>query len=76
MAKKRRSIDKYIERASESDANASFDMMKFLMVMSERDAKREDMRYERQEKTDRLREEQVEKADRDREAREALRDEL
>ncbi|KAF0758858.1 hypothetical protein AaE_003816 [Aphanomyces astaci] len=60
-AKKRRSIDKYIEGASESDAKASSDMMTFLMVMSERDA---------------LREERVEKADRDREAREARRDEL
>ncbi|RHY21193.1 hypothetical protein DYB36_012665, partial [Aphanomyces astaci] len=47
-AKKRRSIDKYIEGASESDAKASSDMMTFLMVMSERDAKREEMRYERQ----------------------------
>ncbi|RLO10554.1 hypothetical protein DYB28_009212 [Aphanomyces astaci] len=75
-AKKRRSIDKYIEEASESDAKASSDMMTFLMVMSERDANREEMRYERQQKTDRLREERVEKADRDREAREARRDEL
>ncbi|RHZ01936.1 hypothetical protein DYB37_012974 [Aphanomyces astaci] len=75
-AKKRRSIDKYIEGASESDAKASSDMMLFLMVMNERDAKREEMRHERQEKTDRLREERVEQADRDREAREARRDEL
>ncbi|ETV73897.1 hypothetical protein H257_11553 [Aphanomyces astaci] len=75
-AKKRRSIDKYIEGASESDAKASSDMMSFLMVMRERDAKREEMRHERQEKTDRLREERVEKADRDREAREARCDEL
>ncbi|ETV69300.1 hypothetical protein H257_14927 [Aphanomyces astaci] len=57
-------------------AKASSDMMKFLMVMSERDAKREEMRHERQEKTDRVREERVEKADRDRESREARRDEL
>ncbi|RQM21279.1 hypothetical protein B5M09_008235 [Aphanomyces astaci] len=62
--------------ASESDAKASSDMMSFLMVMRERDAKREEMRHERQEKTDRLREERVEKADRDREAREARCDEL
>ncbi|KAF0712304.1 hypothetical protein AaE_012061, partial [Aphanomyces astaci] len=62
--------------ASESDAKSSSDMMSFLMVMIERDAKREEMRHERQEKTDRLREERVEKADRDREAREARRDEL
>ncbi|ETV64785.1 hypothetical protein H257_18384 [Aphanomyces astaci] len=43
-AKKRRSIGKYIERASESDAKALFDTMTFLMVMSERDAKREERR--------------------------------
>ncbi|ETV81268.1 hypothetical protein H257_05832 [Aphanomyces astaci] len=71
-AKKRRSIEGELE----SDAKASSDMMTFLMVMRERDAKREEMRYERQQKTDRLREERVEKADRDREAREARRDEL
>ncbi|RHY75213.1 hypothetical protein DYB30_013152, partial [Aphanomyces astaci] len=56
-AKKRRSIDKYIDGAAEADTKASSDMMTMILLMDERSAKREESRIERQEKYDREREE-------------------
>ncbi|RHY92344.1 hypothetical protein DYB37_011625 [Aphanomyces astaci] len=56
-AKKRRSIDKYIDGAAEADTKASSDMMTMILLMDERLAKREECRIERQEKYDREREE-------------------
>ncbi|RHY82874.1 hypothetical protein DYB35_011494 [Aphanomyces astaci] len=56
-AKKRRSIDKYIDGAAEADTKASSDMMTMIFLMDERSAKREESRIERQEKYDREREE-------------------
>ncbi|KAF0720598.1 Aste57867_191 [Aphanomyces stellatus] len=64
-AKKRRSIDKYIEGTSEADSKASSDMVTLILYLDERAAKREESRTERQEK-----------ADREREAREARREEM
>ncbi|KAF0685316.1 Aste57867_22761 [Aphanomyces stellatus] len=64
-AKKRRSIDKYIEGASEADSKASSDMVTLILYLDECAAKREESRMERQEK-----------ADREREAREAHREEM
>ncbi|KAF0685709.1 Aste57867_22456 [Aphanomyces stellatus] len=64
-AKKRRSIEKYIEGASEADSKASSDMGTLILYLDESAAKREESRMERQEK-----------ADREREAREARREEM
>ncbi|RHY97989.1 hypothetical protein DYB37_013743 [Aphanomyces astaci] len=49
-AKKRRSIDKFIDGASDADAKASSDMMTLFLLMDELVAKREESRIERQEK--------------------------
>ncbi|RQM30694.1 hypothetical protein B5M09_013197 [Aphanomyces astaci] len=64
-AKKRRSIDKFIDGAADADAKASSDMMTLFLLMDERAAKREVSRIERQEKYDR-----------EREVREARREEM
>ncbi|KAF0744208.1 hypothetical protein AaE_008490, partial [Aphanomyces astaci] len=64
-AKRRRSIDKFIDGAADADAKASSDMMTLFLLMDERAAKREESRIERQEKYDR-----------EREVREARREEM
>ncbi|KAF0684970.1 Aste57867_23093 [Aphanomyces stellatus] len=64
-AKKRLSIDKYIEGAADAETKATSDMMTILLLTDERAARREESRLERQEKIDR-----------EREAREAKRDEM
>ncbi|ETV64090.1 hypothetical protein H257_18970, partial [Aphanomyces astaci] len=48
-AKRRRSIDKFIDGAADADAKASSDMMTLFLLMDERAAKREESRIEREE---------------------------
>ncbi|RHY62355.1 hypothetical protein DYB30_012750 [Aphanomyces astaci] len=55
-AKKRRSVDNFIDGAADADAKASSDMMTLFLLMDDRAAKREESRIERQEKYDRERE--------------------
>ncbi|RHY37189.1 hypothetical protein DYB38_008835 [Aphanomyces astaci] len=76
VAKKRLSIDKFIDNAAAADSKATMDFMSMMVAMDERAAKREELRLERD---DAWRREQVAretKSEADRQEREDRREQL
>ncbi|RHY15888.1 hypothetical protein DYB32_010705 [Aphanomyces invadans] len=76
VAKKRQSIDKFIDGAMESDAKGSTDMLSMILLMDERAAQREEKRFEKELEWRQQQQQREERVERDRAEREARREEM